>query len=455
VDLTRAFVDHVRSRHLLPAGARVLVACSGGADSTALAHLVVTTGDELGLADVALGHLDHGLRTGSASDREFVEDLATELGVACAAERTRVQPGPGESPEAAARRVRYAFLADAAAARGMTHVVTAHHADDQAETVLLRILRGTGPAGLAGIREHRPLAAAITVVRPLLGIRRVQLRDWLSQRGRSWREDPTNVAGNDRARVRHLALPALAESAGRDPVPLLARLAANAAAAAAPDERELVDAFAEDRPDALVLLPGFERLPPGPCLDLLRRRVPRLRSGEPLTRQESVRLLAMLGGDDREAVAGLQVETVAGTIRIAPAREAPSTWSSVPIAMPGTTRLSTGESLSVDVQAAGNAPFLERLACRDGSVEIADAGALQGPLNARPRREGDRIRPLGAEGEVRLGHLLQRRGVAHRERDRLALVCDDAGIVWVPGVCVADRVRVRPDTRRIALLRRS
>jgi tRNA(Ile)-lysidine synthase len=229
VRLLADFIGHVRRTGLLRPGDRVLVACSGGADSVALAHLVARSAKRLGLAAVVLAHLDHGLRTDSTRDAEFVEALAARLAVPVVRERRVVRKKRGESPEAAARRVRYAFLERAAKASGAGVVVTAHHMDDQAETVLLAILRGTGPRGLAAIRPERPLrqGSAIRLVRPLLPQRRARLREWLTRWGETWREDPTNDAGNVRARLRSRGIPALAECTGRDPVPLLARLAAN------------------------------------------------------------------------------------------------------------------------------------------------------------------------------------------------------------------------------------
>ncbi len=184
----------------------------------------------LRLATVALAHLDHAMRPDSRDDAAFVEALSARLELAVVSERHEVRRARGESPEAAARRVRYAFLESAARSVGADVVVTAHHMDDQAETVLLRVLRGTGPRGLSGIRPTRALrrGSKIRLVRPLLVFRRDRLRAWLRSWNETWREDPTNESGNVRARLRNRALPVLAECCGRDSVPLLARLADHA-----------------------------------------------------------------------------------------------------------------------------------------------------------------------------------------------------------------------------------
>jgi len=233
VRLVSDFVGHVRGAELLRAGDRVLVACSGGGDSVALTLLVARAARRLRLGSVAIAHLDHGLRPDSREDAAFVEALAARLELRVVSERHEVRRARGESPEAAARRVRYAFLERAAKAVGADVVVTAHHLDDQAETVLLRVLRGTGPRGLAAIRPTRALrrGSTIRLVRPLLPFRRARLREWLARWRETWREDPGNESSNARARLRHRAMPVLAECAGRDPAPLLARLADNARAA--------------------------------------------------------------------------------------------------------------------------------------------------------------------------------------------------------------------------------
>jgi tRNA(Ile)-lysidine synthase len=227
VRLVADFIGHVRRADLLRPGDRVLVACSGGADSTALAHLVARSAERLRLAQVTLAHLDHGLRSGSPEDAAFVAALAARLALTIVSERHEVRRRRGESPEAAARRVRYAFLERAARSVGADVVVTAHHMDDQAETVLLRVLRGTGPRGLAAIRPSRALrrGSKLRLVRPLLPFRRDRLREWLARWAETWREDPTNVDGNVRAKLRCRAMPVLRDCVGRDPVPLLARLA--------------------------------------------------------------------------------------------------------------------------------------------------------------------------------------------------------------------------------------
>jgi len=159
---------------------RLGVAVSGGADSVALLHMLAA------LRPVHVLHVDHRLRPASADDARFVSGLAAGLGVPCTVLHADV--ANGDSPEAAARRARYAALEAAAKDVELRWIATAHTLDDQAETVLMRAIRGSGTGGLGGIRPVRRL-----FVRPLLGARRMQLRAWLTDRGHAWREDETNL----------------------------------------------------------------------------------------------------------------------------------------------------------------------------------------------------------------------------------------------------------------------
>lgn len=194
------------ARRLIDRDGRWLVAVSGGGDSVALLHLLVRFFDRAP-GQLVVAHLDHGLRRGSRTDRTFVERLARSLDLEIHAERRDVGKARrrDESPGEAARRVRREFLVETAGRFDCDGVVTGHTLDDQAETVLMRLARGAGAAGLAGIPESRGL-----FVRPLLGLERVALRRWLRARQLEWREDPSNRDLRfDRNRVRERVVPLL------------------------------------------------------------------------------------------------------------------------------------------------------------------------------------------------------------------------------------------------------
>ncbi|HEY8393911.1 MAG TPA: tRNA lysidine(34) synthetase TilS [Thermaerobacter sp.] len=229
--MARCLLDEVRAfitRHrLLAPGQRVLVAVSGGRDSVVLLDVLVRLRTELGLAALGVAHVDHGLRPDSAADAEWVRDLAAGYGLPFFLRRVQVRPGR-ESPEAAARTARYRALWEMARAFGADRIALAHHADDQAETVLLRLLAGAGPSGLAGMRPRRG-----RFVRPLLGVERAALAAYAAEQGLRWRDDPTNRdLSIPRNRVRHELLPLLERSYNPAVRRVLCRVAAIMAAEA-------------------------------------------------------------------------------------------------------------------------------------------------------------------------------------------------------------------------------
>ena len=187
---------------------RIGLAVSGGADSVALLALMADLRASHGFEAVVL-HVDHGLRPDSPDDARFVESLAERYGMPFHAMRTRVRRRRGESLEMAARRVRLAFFARMTASLGLDAIATGHHADDVAETFIMRLARGAGPDGLAGLKPVSHVDG-VTFIRPLLNVRDADLRRFLEERGIAWREDSTNADTSiPRNNVRHVILPFL------------------------------------------------------------------------------------------------------------------------------------------------------------------------------------------------------------------------------------------------------
>ena len=186
------------------------LAVSGGADSTALLAVLADLRETLGFSAVVL-HVDHGLRPDSHDDARFVADLAARFGLPCHTLRARIRRRPRESLEMAARRTRLAFFARMTRELGLDAIATGHHADDVAETFIMRMARGAGPEGLAGLKPVSHVDG-ITFIRPLLGLRDSDLRAYLRRRGLTWREDSTNADTSIlRNKVRHVILPFLRE----------------------------------------------------------------------------------------------------------------------------------------------------------------------------------------------------------------------------------------------------
>jgi tRNA(Ile)-lysidine synthase len=241
---------------------RWLVGVSGGLDSMALLHLL----KEEGFKDVVVCHLDHGLRgRESAGDARFVKRVAGKMGfkveVAKADVRKMMGEG-GESLETAARRARHEFFGECGKVHRCGRLLLAHHADDQAETVLWNLMRGShGCRGMRVSREMKLGGREMEVIRPLLGLRKMDLREWMESHGFKWREDASNAECDVvRNRLRNEALPLLDEIAGRDVSGMLVR-----AAEADQGLREIA-AWAAEKADALdpqgrLHLKAFRSLP--------------------------------------------------------------------------------------------------------------------------------------------------------------------------------------------------
>lgn len=228
----------------------VVVAVSGGADSVALLlALRAITQQEAGQLVVA--HFNHRLRGAeSDGDEQFVRQLCQRLNTPCTvAHADGVPESTGNGLEAEARQQRYEFLRDAANQHGARYVVTAHTADDQAETVLHRVVRGTGLAGLSGIPVSRRLSEMTTVIRPLLSARRSEVLAYLQNRKQTFREDSSNeLTVFTRNRIRHQLMPLLEQQFNPQTVPSLLRLANLAREA-----QQVIDSVVEPLPAAAVV----------------------------------------------------------------------------------------------------------------------------------------------------------------------------------------------------------
>ncbi len=209
--LREPLLNHLTGLEGLPQRARIVVGVSGGADSVALLHLLRTLQSSRHLT-LHVAHLDHGLRPASRDDARFVQQLAAQWHLPVTVERRDVAAAcdrHGWSLEDGARRIRYEFLAAVAGRQSASHLALAHTADDQAETVLMRLLRGSGLMGLAAIPVTRQLNE-LRIVRPLLQVWRRDLLDYLTRAGVAYREDETNSDPRFlRNRIRHRLLPLL------------------------------------------------------------------------------------------------------------------------------------------------------------------------------------------------------------------------------------------------------
>jgi tRNA(Ile)-lysidine synthase len=314
-------------------GRRVLVAASGGVDSTVLVHGLHALAGELGV-ELVLGHVHHGLRGADAdADETFVRSLGAALGVPVLARRVAPRrlraAGPSRARptlQEAARRVRYDALFEMAAAARAERVATAHTLDDQAETVLLRLLRGAGPAGLGGIPERSPDGR---VVRPLLAVSRAEIERFARGRGLVWREDASNRdPAYARARLRRDWLRGLGEAFNPRWLRAIGDLAE-----AQRRESEWIEPLVEQEAELRLARDGdawtlacaeWDTLPVALARRLARRALHAAGAGRDVTRAHLERMLAFLArgrtGARLELPGGLVLVRERGRVRLRPGR---------------------------------------------------------------------------------------------------------------------------------------
>jgi tRNA(Ile)-lysidine synthase len=445
----------------------LVVGVSGGADSLVLLHLLRAVRPAEGLI---VAHLDHALRPSSADEAAVVSRIAAGYGLRFHTRRVDVAElakSRSLSLEEAARVARYDFLAEIAQAEGAPAVVVGHHADDQVETILMHVLRGSGLGGLRGMVEVAELPGhpELRLLRPLLGATRAEIEAHAREQGLRPITDESNADPTFlRNRVRHELLPALETYNPQ----IRERLRALSEVVAA-DEAFLVSQTATTLARLIVergegtlawSRDGWQALPLA-----LRRRVLRLAlavvagdAPEPgYQALESARRVAETGetGSRVDLPGGLALLITYDRLRLtrqpdAVSADLPQLPSAGPISLgvPGEVRLNNGWRLSADFVL--RSPAIEANADRwTAYVAIPPAEALI----VRGRRPGDRIRPLGLGGERKVKEVMIDRKAPVEARALWPVVATAGRVVWLAGLALDDRARVTPESSRVIRLR--
>jgi tRNA(Ile)-lysidine synthase len=455
----------VRRHALVPRGGRVLVALSGGPDSVALLHLLLELQGAGELSVAGAAHFNHQLRGEEADgDEAFCRAMAAALDLPIETGRGDVRALAREarrSVEDAARVARYAFLEAAADRLGADVVAVGHSADDQAETFLLRLIRGAGPRGLAGI-----LPRSGRVVRPLIDVPRADLRQYVAARQLDSREDSSNADLDlPRNRVRHELLPYLQ----REFSPGITGVLAREAAIARIDEDRLHQEAIDLAGSVVLRSSGVVHIDTAALTSLhpaVASRVARM-ALQPLAPDafvgfDHIERLLRFAREGRRGAAmslpGQQAVHQGGRIALGPEPPRPG-----PAAQPNSFRFPLSIPGEVTLGAQGWAISAERAERLDGSgvpgaprsVDVAVAlEPTSLPLAIRSRRPGDRVRPPGLGHGKKLQDFLVDRKVPRDTRDSLPLVVDrDDRIVWVVGEAVAEDFRVTEPSRAVILLK--
>lgn len=470
LSIFRSFADQLHGGQLLSPQDTLVVAVSGGADSMALLHLL----HELRKSPdwpirIVVAHLNHHLRGAeSDADAQFVRQSSQQLGIDCVIDHrdiTTLAGSNGLGIEETSRNERYAFFERVCLQHGATTVAAAHHADDQAETVLHRVIRGTGLRGLAGMPLSRPLrpGSPIRLVRPLLNFTRAALREYLESQNIPFREDVTNADQQQtRNRIRHVVLPLLEEQVNPQVRGALLRLSEQA--------RWFEDYFQENvtrtfetllvsRTDQALVLNAAALARKSRLLQtgLIREAYSSLGPGEVdlsfahlvavadlLDDPASGKLIQLPGG----VVVEKRYEQLILT-RNAPTPIAPSAEQTV-LRVPGRNVLpSRLMEISCEVTTPARSAIRALRDSRSRLSEHLDWDAVRPPLLIRSRRAGEKFFPLGAPGSKKLSDYLTDAKVPPDARRNVALVCDQLGPIWVVGHRIDDRVKLTSQTRRV------
>ena len=432
---------------MLRGGETVLTAVSGGADSVALADVLVSLVPELDLK-VHLVHVNHGLRPEADAEQLSVERLAGDLGVPCHVERVTVRrEPPWEGLEAEARRARHGAFRAVAERIGAQRIATAHTADDQAETVLMRLLEGAGPRGLAGIAPVRGL-----LIRPLLEARRTDVEVHLRARGLAWMEDVSNRDPRFlRNRVRHDVLPFLERTVDPGIAAGLARSAGLVRALMDDLEgagaRELARLGRQGGAGWVFGIADLRALPREIAAETLRAAALSLGHSGAMRGAGQRALRRLLAPDIPRGLVsagGLVMERSGRWLRVGRGRVAD--LEPREFVVPGTLALpEIGAALEARCFEAGSGYVVPR----DAGTVAFDADRLPSRLTVRARRRGDRFMPWGGAQERRLKSLLIDARVPRWERARVPLLEADGDLIWVAGLRRGQAAPVGPGTTRI------
>ncbi|MBA2355169.1 MAG: tRNA lysidine(34) synthetase TilS [Acidobacteria bacterium] len=455
----------IRRHHLLTHGDRVAVAVSGGADSLALLHVLADLVPRAGARLVGLVHVHHGLRGADADrDAEFCQELADATGLPLQLLHVDVATEAARrhwSTERTAHALRHAAFHLAGRRLLATRIALGHTRDDQAETVILRLLRGAGSRGMAGMWPSRGL-----LVRPLLEVTRRDVEHYLAVRGLTWRDDASNADQSiPRNAVRHTVLPALIAVAGAGLPERLARQAA----AWRDDEEWLARCVASELPSVLVPDAGggwqldlgrLDAVPPP-----LRRRVRLgvlqqvLPAGTAsLHLVDALERLERLRADGVGQLGHWAVRRVGVRLTFTGARDSPVALpAALPdrvLDVPGCLELSES-GLHIDASVLRRDRWEVDARARTPGVSVAalDADRVGQTLVIRGRRRGDRMRPSGATGSQKLQDLMVNRKVPRQRRDAIPVVTTaDGQIAWVVGLAIGGEFAIQPGTTGVLLL---
>jgi len=443
----------VKRHHLAANGDLVLIAISGGSDSVFLLRALHALKNELGIG-IRAAHLNHMLRAQEAErDAEWVLDLCDQLSVDCVVGHEDVRSYSSEnklSIEESARECRYAFLEGERERAGASRIALGHTMDDQAETLLLRLFRGSGATGLSAMAEKRG-----SLIRPLLGLRRGEIRKFLDENGFRYLDDPTNMDTEYRRNmIRHRILPVLESRLSVSLVPILARTAS----LLADEDAFLEETALSDLNDIGTVVEHGLRIDSSSFYGLneaRKRRVLRaairkvkgdLRNIGSVHIESLYDLLRYGSPGDRMNIPSLEAYRDYDHLLLSKSLTMPCVRFDTPLNVPGVTvvgELNLELVSSISTRGGGALDYSQK------NRAYFDLDELILPISVRNRRPGDKFMPFAANEPKKLKEVFIDDKMSRRLRDSTPIVVDSEGILWIPGGRRSDRARITQTTERI------
>jgi len=427
---------------------RIVVACSGGADSVSLFHVLRQIKDKWDL-DLLVGHFNHKLRREADKDQNFVADLASNYSLPFYAESGDVKAyaqNNNMNLEEAGRELRYQFLKKIARKKGAAKIATGHTMTDQAETVLMRILRGTGPRGLGGMRPKTKEG----IVRPLILVKREEVQKCMKEGNFNYRVDESNFDMSFlRNKIRHRLIPYLKNNFTPHIVDHLSRLAF-----IIQEEDLFLQNISKEKEELTELkIRGQIRLD----MDFLQTLSPALQGRvvrEYLTKirgdlrgisyKDIQSIIDLKRGKEFHLEKDLFLNNKSGLVGIkeeSPEYRYEYLWSGEkPLVIQEAGLTVKGTQINMDLFSRD---FDNR------KKVFLDSSQLKFPLKVRNRKAGDRYRPFGAPGKQKLKELMRAHRMPGRFRDKKPVFLSKDEIVWVQGLPVSERYRVKNSTKNI------
>ena len=471
----------IEANQLLGSGDGILLAVSGGADSTALLYTMQALRAEKVLtAELLCAHMNHQLRGAEAdSDEDFVTAQADSLELPVATKRVDVRGFARAnrlSTETAGRKLRIETLLEIAKANNCARIATGHQKNDNAETVLYRLLRGTGFPGLGGIWPARAFDEEIKFVRPLLCVTRDEIVEYLQERNLKWRTDRTNADCTYRRNyIRHRLLPALQQQCNGSVAERLSELARSARTFHALVCSRADKAWQKPANSAAdkVVLSLKSLLPEHPAVkvELVRRCLTTVGSGErDLTHQHYERILQLAeqiaGGRKIELPDGFVVRREYENLLFTRSEESSrcnvQISQSASLEVPGQTRFGNRLITATILESRhSNANGFRMDSClrrndtgrQNKFVEKFDYDKVILPLVARFREAGDKFWPLGLAGAKKVGKFLTTAHVPQHIRSKALIVADSEKIIWVWPIRISEQAKITDETKKILELR--